>query len=331
MSEHNEILSFLNSELPADSQAEQSHKVESQELDTDKSTEEESHDDGHEEYETEEESTADNNDEYHEEDDASTDENTEASDQNDQEFTVIIDGKEVSVKGDELKSGYMRQRDYTKKTQELAEQRKALEAEYAKAIERSEAVKFNALSDFEPLDNALKQMGGWDGVRRNATPEQYDQFHARYIQSKKDYELAEDIVRETQTKMREQNAKSIENIFKEMAATRHGFTKSTINELDKFLSNRGFTEDQVLSMTSPEAWDIVYDAMEYQKLQDKSGQSVKAEKTKEIENKTYRSAPVKKSSTDTKSRQIEKGINEQKKAKGRKQSAITQDLLMKLL
>lgn len=327
----NEILSFLDSESPADSPAEQSHDVEKEELDTDESTTEESTHDDEDEYEAEEESTADSEDEEHESDDDSTD-STEANNIDDHDFTLTIDGEEVTVKGSELKSGYMRQAAFTKKTQEIATQRKALEAELTKAVERSEAVKFNANIEMERLDGALKQLGGWDGLRRQATPEQYDEFHSRYIQSKKDSELADDIFRETTNSMRQSNAKTIENIFKEMASTRDGFNAGTINELDKFLSNRGFTEDQVLSMTSPEAWDIVYDAMQYQKLQERTNKNVKTEKKNEIESKSHLSAPVKKTNQkESKSRQIEKGLKEQKKAKGKSQSAITQDLLMKIL
>ncbi|MGC1055605.1 hypothetical protein WKH49_02380 [Pantoea agglomerans] len=327
----NEILSFLDSESPADSPAEQSHDVEKEELDTDESTTEESTHDDEDEYEAEEESTADSDDEEHESDDDSTI-STEANNIDDHDFTLTIDGEEVTVKGSELKSGYMRQAAFTKKTQEIATQRKALEAELTKAVERSEAVKFNANIEMERLDGALKQLGGWDGLRREATPEQYDQFHSRYIQAKKDAELADDILRETSNSMRETNAKTIENIFKEMASTRDGFNAGTINELDKFLSNRGFTEDQVLSMTSPEAWDIVYDAMQYQKLQERTNKNVKTEKKKEIESKSHLSAPVKKTNQkESKSRQIEKGLKEQRKAKGKSQSAITQDLLMKIL
>jgi len=44
-------------------------------------------------------------------------------------FTVKVDGEEVEVPLDELINGYSRQSDYTKKTQELAEERKAIQAE----------------------------------------------------------------------------------------------------------------------------------------------------------------------------------------------------------
>jgi hypothetical protein len=47
-------------------------------------------------------------------------------------FTVKVDGKEVEVKLSELKNGYQRQSDYTRKTTAVAEQAKAVEAEIQK-------------------------------------------------------------------------------------------------------------------------------------------------------------------------------------------------------
>ena len=49
---------------------------------------------------------------------------------------VEVDGEEITV--EELKAANLRQRDYTRKTQELAEQRKTLEAQYSE-IERERA------------------------------------------------------------------------------------------------------------------------------------------------------------------------------------------------
>jgi hypothetical protein len=46
-----------------------------------------------------------------------------------QTFTVKVDGKEVAVTLDELQKGYSRTQDYTRKTQQIAEVRKQVEAE----------------------------------------------------------------------------------------------------------------------------------------------------------------------------------------------------------
>jgi len=54
-------------------------------------------------------------------------------------YKVIIDGEEVEVPLDELQKGYSRQSDYTRKTQQLAQQRKeaeALQQDYAQRVQQ---------------------------------------------------------------------------------------------------------------------------------------------------------------------------------------------------
>jgi len=58
-------------------------------------------------------------------------EETEEEEQPAEVYTVKVDGKEVEVTLDELQKGYSRTQDYTRKTQQIAETRKAVEAEAA--------------------------------------------------------------------------------------------------------------------------------------------------------------------------------------------------------
>jgi len=59
------------------------------------------------------------------------DEETEEEEKPAEVYTVKVDGKEVEVTLDELQKGYSRTQDYTRKTQQIAETRKAVEAEAA--------------------------------------------------------------------------------------------------------------------------------------------------------------------------------------------------------
>jgi hypothetical protein len=53
-----------------------------------------------------------------------------------QTFTVKVDGQEVEVTQDELINGYSRQQDYTRKTQELSQQRKTIEQQQTELAQR---------------------------------------------------------------------------------------------------------------------------------------------------------------------------------------------------
>jgi hypothetical protein len=85
-----------------------------------------------------------------------------------QVYTVKIDGDEHEVTLDELRNGYQRQADYTRKSQSLAEQRKAYESnleavqnergQYAQALEVLSAQQGADLERFKSVDWAtLKQ------------------------------------------------------------------------------------------------------------------------------------------------------------------------------
>lgn len=85
-------------------------------------------------------SQLDDDQELSEEDDGDTVEDGDDADE-DQEplFTVKVDGKEVEVGLDELRDGYMRERTFTKKTMDLADQRKAVESAQSQQASAQEA------------------------------------------------------------------------------------------------------------------------------------------------------------------------------------------------
>ncbi len=99
--------------------------------------------------------------------DETIDEQSEESDESEEEeqpqvFTVKVDGKEVEVTLNELQNGYSRTQDYTRKTQQVAEARKELEAESAaiRAEREQYAQLLGALQ--QQLESAGEQPIDWD-------------------------------------------------------------------------------------------------------------------------------------------------------------------------
>jgi hypothetical protein len=99
--------------------------------------------------------------------DETKDEQSEDSDETEEDeqpqvFTVKVDGKEVEVTLDELQKGYSRTQDYTRKTQQIAEARKAVEAETAaiRAEREQYAQLLGALQ--QQLETAGEQPIDWD-------------------------------------------------------------------------------------------------------------------------------------------------------------------------
>ena len=76
------------------------------------------------------------------------------------EVTIEVDGKTVTLKKSELADAYkngLRQSDYTKKTMEVAEQRRAAEAEVAQARAEREAYAVNLSKMAAQLEGVLEQ------------------------------------------------------------------------------------------------------------------------------------------------------------------------------
>ena len=77
-------------------------------------------------------SESESEEEYEDEDEEyeATD-NRDAEGQETEMYTIKVDGQDVEVSLEELQQGYSRQSDYTKKTQELSEERRTIDAERA--------------------------------------------------------------------------------------------------------------------------------------------------------------------------------------------------------
>ena len=91
------------------------------------------------EVETEVEAEAETDEEIEEESDERSEED-EVEDESEEEpesFSIKVDGEDIQVTLDELKAGYSRQKDYTRKTQEVAEQRKEAEKIQNEAMQKN--------------------------------------------------------------------------------------------------------------------------------------------------------------------------------------------------
>ena len=125
-------------------------------------TEEEAPEEGKAEEEVEEEVSAESEE---------SEEELEIVAEEDLKYTIKVDGKEYEVGIDELKSGYQRQADYTRKSQALAEQRKGTEAiqsermqleqerqMYANGLQMLQEQQTAKLQDFDKVEwETLKQ------------------------------------------------------------------------------------------------------------------------------------------------------------------------------
>ncbi len=154
----------------------------------------------------EEDGTAqDDDDQAGESDDAEADADQDA----DPVFTVEIDGKDAEIPASELIRGYQRQSDYTRKTQELAEYRKGLDAEHQRLGQTLESASQAATKrgeQFDALFGALQDLikePDYDAIAR--AYQDPDKGEAAAFRAKRNYDAAMKRLNET-VKQREKLA-----------------------------------------------------------------------------------------------------------------------------
>ena len=97
-----------------------------------------------------------------------------------------IDGIEQDLPEDEVKNGYLRQSDYTKKTQALAEERKRFEAEERAAVRQERQVYAENLERVKAALEALTpaEEPDWTAVAGQMTPEEFTKHYASWKANK---------------------------------------------------------------------------------------------------------------------------------------------------
>jgi len=118
-----------------------------------------------------------------------------------------VDGESLSA--EELKLGYLRQSDYTKKTQAVAEQRKAFEAQTAEAEATMNALMSAAGADLSRFQNVNWEQAAIDN------PEQYKQAKAAYEQAQSTYNLIKAQADQFQTQQQQQTEAAQKEAAKE--------------------------------------------------------------------------------------------------------------------
>jgi hypothetical protein len=284
---HNAILGLLGSE------EEEPKSEEEQPTEEDESTEEpdESLD---EVSEDEDEDSEEESDEDEEESEESEEE--EEGEEEPEVYIVKVDGADVEVSLDELVSGYSRQSDYTKKTQELSEQRKQLDA-YAKQAQAqieqtqmfrqqyvdaaSQAIQ-NQYSQLQSLENT-----DWERLKLEDKEE--------YLTKRDDYrEIQSNIQREQQGVQQAMHQQEQEqaHMMQQTLAEEHAKMVEIIPQwadpkikaeiaggLRDFALSKGFSSEEVSQLSDHRSVLVLLQAKAFEEMQSKT-QNIKAKKTK---------------------------------------------------
>lgn len=212
----------------------------------------------------------------------SQEESDEAEDDNSEEATeqpkyrVKAAGEEREVTLDELIRGYQLEADYTRKTQSLAEERKAVEAERAKIQEAAQARDLYA-QRLQIIENMLSQQQPQENLEelKEIDPIGYAVKVAE--QQQRDKQLAA-IQSERARIAQQQDAERTELISKHVAAEAAKLQQAIPDFADKekgesirkdirnFAKNIGWSDEELASVYDSRAVLTLYKAMQYDRL-----------------------------------------------------------------
>ncbi len=207
----------------------------------------------------------------------------------DLKYTIKVDGEEIEVGIDELKNGYQRQADYTRKSQALAEQRKETEAilserqkleqerqMYANGLQMLREQQSSKLQEFENTD--------WQTLK--------DEDPYQYILKRDEYRDAQEKVQNVQ----QQQAIIQQEQAEEAARARAHFVQQEYNRLvealpewndqestikkdvQEYAKSVGFLPEEINQLADHRSVLVIKKAMEYDKLTTKVAPKKKAVK-----------------------------------------------------
>lgn len=199
-------------------------------------------------------------------------------------YKVKVGKDELDVPLDELLKGYSRTADYTRKTQEIAETRKAVEADRAK-IEEAARLRDTYAQRLQVIEQMLNQDSGED----LATLKETDPIgYAVKVAEQSEREKQLNAVRAEQQRLaQQQQAEQSERLKAHLAAEAQKLAEA-IPELSdpakgqairtdirNYAQKLGFSEQELAQVYDSRAVTALYKAMQYDKLVSNKGEASK--------------------------------------------------------
>lgn len=207
-------------------------------------------------------------------------------DTNDQ--AAALDAEEVEYEGKkynvpkELKDALMRNVDYTRKTQEVSEQRRALEAqsqEVQQAAQRQQQY-LQEYAQLTAIDAQLQRYAttDWNALSQS-DPVQAQQMFFQYSQLK---DMRGNVVnsltqKEQQTleMQRQQTAKQVQESRAILAREIQGWSPEVHKTLSDYAVGMGFSQQEVANAINPNTWKLLHKAHQYDQIIQKTQSSAK--------------------------------------------------------
>jgi len=203
-------------------------------------------------------------------------EDDEEEEEEEQLYTVKIDGEEHAVTLDELQNGYSRQQAFTKRSMELAEQRKAFEAE----AEETKALRDAYKQQLDMLvQQTTQQEPDWRALAETMSERELFLHKAEWDQQKEylkkveaeQQRISAEQAQEQQAHMQKHLETQREDMLNRIPAWQNEETRNAERqEVIKYAQRRiGFSEEEIANASDARAIELLYKAWQWDNLQEK--------------------------------------------------------------
>ena len=235
--------------------------------------------------------------EFEEEEESEDESDAEEEEEEPDTHTIKVDGEEVEVTLDELKSGYSRQSDYTKKTQEIAEYRKQADAMMQQAQQEVYQTQQFRQQYIDAASAVVQQQYGKLNELVNNTD-----WERLKIEDREEYLTKKSEVTDLQTMMQQEEQRLGQANEQAVAEQHHAqqriaheerqkletilpewrneeFRQKAGKELTEFALSQGFLQEELNQLTDHRSLLVLMQAKAFQEMQ-KARLSTKSKKTK---------------------------------------------------
>jgi hypothetical protein len=194
-------------------------------------------------------------------------------------YLIKVDGEEVEVTLDELRSGYQRQKDYTKKTQTLADQRKDYESKTGELGKLQESFLHQATLANELLNRDLKKYESvdWETLKiedpvafvtkQLEVQEIRNNQQGLQAQAQQSYELQQKMQAEESQKYLESQRKEALSLFPDWKTS----DKADAHQLKiiNYAKNLGYADQELANIINAKDLLVLDKARQFDELQGK--------------------------------------------------------------
>lgn len=185
---------------------------------------------------------------------------------------IEIDGKQYQVP-EALKKAFIQQADYTRKTQEVAEQRRLVDFQRQQVALAESERKFgelvrDELSQMSTLDAALKQYEALDW--RNLSTDEMIRYKVEIDQLKERKANIERGVQQKhgqwQQEVQRAHAQLLQQGMEAVKKAIPNFNDATIQEIKDYALSEGYTPEEIGNILDPRQVKTLWEAAQYRKL-----------------------------------------------------------------